>query len=168
LFRSETSEAALAGWLQADGFVGQYQTGTNTSLTAEFMTVTDEEYDWGQKHLSVVLPNVHQKVRTVPPADAKLVGRRIRLYGEALRPFVESWDLLARGHELRMPARLWTASNDAAPASLRSVFQADGYVTVQGGSSRVALAVISERWTEDIQILLLRLGIYARRLRKRE
>jgi ribonucleoside-diphosphate reductase alpha chain len=164
----ETSEAALAGWLQADGFVGQYQTGTNTSLTAEFMTVTDEEYDWVQQHLSVVLPNVHQKVRTFPTADAKLVGRRIRLYGEALRPFVESWDLLARGHELRVPARLWTASNEAVAAYLRSVFQADGYVTVQGGSSRVALAVISERWTEDLQILLLRLGIYARRLRKRE
>jgi ribonucleotide reductase alpha subunit len=164
----ETSEAALAGWLQADGFVGQYQTGTNTSLTAEFMTVTDEEYDWVQQHLSVVLPNVHQKVRTFPTADARLVGRRIRLYGEALRPFVESWDLLARGHELRVPARLWTASNEAVAAYLRSVFQADGYVTVQGGSSRVALAVISERWTEDLQILLLRLGIYARRLRKRE
>src|SRR5512132_1484276 len=28
----EVSEAALAGWLQADGFVGQYATGTNTSL----------------------------------------------------------------------------------------------------------------------------------------
>ena len=37
---------------------------------------------------------------------------------------------------------------------------------MQGGSGRVAFAVISERWTEDIQVLLLRLGIYSRRLRK--
>jgi ribonucleoside-diphosphate reductase alpha chain len=28
-------EAALAGWLQADGFVGPYEAGTNTSLTLE-------------------------------------------------------------------------------------------------------------------------------------
>src|SRR5207237_520758 len=32
----EISEAALAGWLQADGFVGRYEHGTNRSLTIEF------------------------------------------------------------------------------------------------------------------------------------
>ncbi len=37
------AEAALAGWLQADGFVGQYREGTNRSLTVEFMTVDDQE-----------------------------------------------------------------------------------------------------------------------------
>src|SRR5579863_3565349 len=33
------AEAALAGWLQADGFVGQYSEGANRSLTVEAMTV---------------------------------------------------------------------------------------------------------------------------------
>jgi ribonucleoside-diphosphate reductase alpha chain len=162
----EASEAALAGWLQADGFVGQYATGTNTSLTIEFETVTEEEHDWVQRHLQVVFPDVHQHVRTFETADTTLTGRRTRLYGEVLRPFVESWGLLGRRHDLRVPARLWNASNEAVAAYLCSIFQADGYVTVQGGSGRVALAVISERWTEDIQVLLLRLGIYSRRLRK--
>ncbi|MGH3907278.1 MAG: vitamin B12-dependent ribonucleotide reductase [Pseudonocardiaceae bacterium] len=37
-----TAEAALAGWLQSDGFVGQY-TGTNRSLTIEAMTVTEAD-----------------------------------------------------------------------------------------------------------------------------
>jgi ribonucleoside-diphosphate reductase alpha chain len=164
----EASEAALAGWLQADGFVGQYATGTNTALTIEFQTVTEEEHDWVQRHLQVVFPEAHQHVRTFETADTTLTGRRIRLYGEVLRPFVESWGLLGRRHELRVPARLWNASNEAVAAYLRSIFQADGYVTVQGGSGRVAFAVISERWTEDIQVLLLRLGIYSRRLRKSE
>ncbi len=162
----EASEAALAGWLQADGFVGQYKTGTNTSLTIEFQTATEEEYDWVQRHLQVVLPGVHQHVRAFKTQDARLVGRRVRLYGEVLRPFVESWGLLDRRHEMRVPARLWNASNEAVVAYLRSVFQADGYVTVRGGSGHVAVAVISERWTEDLQVLLLRLGIYSRRLRK--
>ncbi|HJU02457.1 MAG TPA: vitamin B12-dependent ribonucleotide reductase [Actinomycetes bacterium] len=164
----EASEAALAGWLQADGFVGQYATGTNTSLTIEFQTVTEEEHNWVQQHLQVVFPDVHRHVRTFETADATLTGRRTRLYGEVLRPFVESWGLLARRHDLRVPARLWNGSNEAVAAYLRSIFQADGYVTVQGGSGRVAFAVISERWTEDIQVLLLRLGIYSRRLRKAE
>src|SRR5205823_10624399 len=32
----DVSEAALAGWAQAHGLVGQYQHGTNRSLTVEF------------------------------------------------------------------------------------------------------------------------------------
>src|SRR5262245_47839417 len=164
----EAAEAALAGWLQADGFVGQYETGTNTSLTIEFMTVNEEEHDWVQRQLQVVFPDVHQHVRTFETADQGMVGRRIRLYGEVLRPFVEAWGLMARQHDMRVPDRLWTASNEVVAAYLRSVFQADGYVTVQGGSSRVAVGVISEAWTEDLQVLLLRLGIYSRRLRKGE
>jgi ribonucleoside-diphosphate reductase alpha chain len=164
----EAAEAALAGWLQADGSVGQDGTGTNTSLTIEFMTVNEDEYDWVQRQLQVVFPDVHQHVRTFETADQGMVGRRIRLYGEVLRPFVEAWGLMARQHDLRVPGRLWTASNEVVAAYLRSVFQADGYVTVQGGSSRVAVGVISEAWTEDLQVLLLRLGIYSRRLRKGE
>ena len=42
----EIAEAALAGWLQSDGFVGQYSSGTNRSLTIEAMTVTDAELAW--------------------------------------------------------------------------------------------------------------------------
>src|SRR5205807_164141 len=38
------AEAALAGWLQADGFVGQYSHGTNRSLTIEAMTVNADEH----------------------------------------------------------------------------------------------------------------------------
>jgi ribonucleotide reductase alpha subunit len=37
------SEAALAGWLQGDGFVGQYAHGTNRSLTVEAMTIDADE-----------------------------------------------------------------------------------------------------------------------------
>ena len=41
----DVAEAALAGWLQSDGFVGQYE-GTNRSLTIEAMTVTPAELEW--------------------------------------------------------------------------------------------------------------------------
>ena len=39
------AEAALAGWLQSDGFCGRYE-GTNRSLTIEAMTVNPDELDW--------------------------------------------------------------------------------------------------------------------------
>ena len=57
-------------------------------------------------------------------------------------------------------------------AYLRSIFQADGYVTVRHDNgyenSRIGFAVISERWTEDLQVLLNSIGIYSRRSRKEE
>ncbi len=166
------AEAALAGWLQADGFVGQYETGTNRSLTMEFQTANDDEYEWVIRNLDVALPDVHRNVSDVESQDETLNVRRIRLYGEVLRDFVERWELSSRGTDIRVPSRLWTASRDEISAYLRSIFQADGYVTVRrengNESARVAFAVIGERWTEDVQVLLNTLGIYSRRLRKHE
>ena len=92
----EASEAALAGWLQADGFVGQYATGTNTSLTIEFETVTEEEHDWVQRHLQVVFPDVHQHVRTFETADATLTGRRTGSMARS-SPVRGSWACSAGG-----------------------------------------------------------------------
>jgi ribonucleoside-diphosphate reductase alpha chain len=166
------AEAALAGWLQADGFVGQYETGTNRSLTIEFQVANDDELDWVVDNLDIALPDVHRHVRDVVSKDESLQVRRVRLYGEVLREFVERWELLARGCDIRVPTRLWTASHDEITAYLRSVFQADGYVTVrrENGqeSGRVGFAVIGERWTEDIQLLLNVIGIYSRRVHKHE
>jgi len=166
------AEAALAGWLQADGFVGQYDEGTNRSLTIEFQVANDAEYDWVVRNLDVALPDVHRHERAVELQDETLSYRKIRLYGEVLRDFVERWDLLRRGTEIRVPKQLWTASRDEISAYLRSVFQADGYISVRRESGfesgRVAFAVISERWAEDVQLLLNVLGIYSRRLRKAE
>ena len=168
--RVDRAEAALAGWLQADGFVGQYEDGTNTSLTIEFQVASDDEYAWVMENLDVALPDVHRKVRLADTQEVEV--RRIRLYGEVLRDFVERWELLARGTEIRVPSRLWTATHEEVCAYLRSVFQADGYMTVSrtGGyeNARIGFAVIGERWTEDLQILLNSIGIHSRRRRKSE
>ena len=166
--RVDVAEAALAGWLQADGFVGQYE-GTNRSLTIEFQVASDDEYEWVMENLNVVFPEVHCKVREADTQQVRV--RRIRMYGEVLREFVERWGLLTRGTEMRVPHRLFTASHDEIVAYLRSLFQADGYVTVRRDhyeNARVGFAVIGERWTEDVQILLGVLGIYSRRSHKIE
>jgi ribonucleoside-diphosphate reductase alpha chain len=167
-----TAEAALAGWLQADGFVGQYESGTNRSLTIEFQVANEDEYGWVSHNLAIALPDVHRHTREVVRDDSSVSCRRIRLYGEGLREFVERWELLARGTDIRVPNRLWTASHDEIAAYMRSVFQADGYVSVRresgNESGRIGFAVIGERWTEDIQLLLNVLGIYSRRTHKTE
>ncbi|HLF06250.1 MAG TPA: adenosylcobalamin-dependent ribonucleoside-diphosphate reductase, partial [Thermoplasmata archaeon] len=164
----EVSEAALAGWLQSDGFVGQYSTGSNRSLTLEFETVNDEEFAWVLRHLRVALPGLHFKSTFKKTMDRKLLYRRVRLYGEVVRQFVEKYDLLQRGLDIRVPRSLFSASEEVVKAYLRSVYQAEGYVSRNGNATRIGLATISERWMEDIQLLLLSLGIYSRRRRKFE
>ncbi len=94
--RVDVAEAALAGWLQADGFVGRYE-GTNRSLTIEFQVANDDEYDWVMENLDVVFPSVHRKVRDADTQHVRV--QRIRLYGEVLREFVERWGLLVRDRD---------------------------------------------------------------------
>src|SRR5256714_1858589 len=88
----EIAEAALAGWLQSDGFVGQYE-GTNRSLTIEAMTVTDAELAWVTESLDLLFAGVHRHERPVVTQDERLDCRRTRLYGEGLRDFGDRWDL---------------------------------------------------------------------------
>jgi ribonucleoside-diphosphate reductase alpha chain len=165
----DISEAALAGWLQADGFVGQYEGSTNSSLTIEFITVKQEEYKWIMEHLENVFPDIHCKVSEERSNDEDLTIKRIRLYGEKLRAFVERYDLMKRKLDIRVPKPIWKANNDVTAAYLKSLFQADGYMHLNGSTSaHLSFAVISKEWVREIQILLTRLGIYSRTRQKKE
>jgi ribonucleoside-diphosphate reductase alpha chain len=159
---AEIAEAALAGWLQSDGFVGQYSSGTNRSLTIEAMTVTSAELAWVTAALDRVFPDAHRHERSVETQDANLDCRRTRLYGECLRPFIERWSLLARGVDMQVPERLYDAPLPVVAAYLRSVFQAEGFVSARVASTVVEVDMIPERLIRGMQRLLLRFGIYSR------
>lgn len=159
------SEAALAGWIQADGFAEQYKTGTNRSLTLEFLTVNDEEKNWITQHLEIVFPDVHKKIRVVKTKLGTPITR-IRLYGEKIRWFIEKYDLLKRRDKIRAPEIIWRSKPEIIASYLKSVFQGEGYVSIRKAenyeSGRLAIATISKNWIHDIQILLYGLGIYSR------
>ena len=158
----EIAEAALAGWLQSDGFVGQYSSGTNRSLTIEAMTVTDAELAWVTSALSRVFPEVHSHERRVVTQSSELDCRRTRLYGETLRDFVTRWGLLTRGVDMVVPERLFTAPLPVVAAYLKSVFQAEGFVSARPASTVAEVDMISEQLIRGMQRLLLRFGIFAR------
>jgi ribonucleotide reductase alpha subunit len=158
----EIAEAALAGWLQSDGFVGQYESGTNRSLTIEAMTVTDAELAWVTDALDRVFPQAHRHERAVTTQDVKLDCRRTRLYGESLRPFAERWGLLPRGTDMVVPEQLYQVPLPVVAAYLRSVFQAEGFVSARAASTVVEVDMISEHLIRGMQRLLLRFGIFAR------
>ncbi|MDQ4132321.1 MAG: hypothetical protein M3179_03750, partial [Actinomycetota bacterium] len=157
----EIAEAALAGWMQSDGFVGQYD-GTNKALTIEAMTVTDAERSWVLDAIDAVFPGVHRHETLVPTLDTSLDCRRTRLYGKPLESFVERWGLRARGVDMVVPDRLFTAPLPVVAAYLRSLFQAEGYVSLRDRSALVGLAMISEPLVRGVQSLLLRFGIFSR------
>ncbi|HWW55111.1 MAG TPA: LAGLIDADG family homing endonuclease, partial [Acidimicrobiales bacterium] len=158
---SDVAEAALAGWLQSDGFVGQY-TGTNRSLTIEAMTVTADELAWVTEALDRVFPAVHRHERAVQTIDPSLDCRRTRLYGRELESFVAKWGLMARGVDMTVPEALYTAPLPVVAAYLRSLFQAEGYVSVRTTGAVVALDMISEGLVRGAQTLLARFGIFSR------
>ncbi|MGH3987466.1 MAG: vitamin B12-dependent ribonucleotide reductase, partial [Pseudonocardiaceae bacterium] len=158
----EQAEAALAGWMQSDGFVGQYASGTNRSLTMEAMTVTDAELAWVTSALDTVFPEAHRHERLVVTQSQELDCRRTRLYGTHLKPFIEQWGLMARGVEMQVPSHLYTAPLPVVSAYLRSVFQAEGFVSARTSSTVVEVDMISEKLIRGMQTLLLRFGVFAR------
>lgn len=163
---SDVVEAGLVGWLQGDGFVGQYTEGTNRSLTCEFMTINDDEHEFVLRGIARVFEGVHYNVRAVESQDDALTIRRVRLYGEKLRPFVEKYDLLGTASDRKVPAAVRRAGALAQAAYLRSVFQTDGTVRrrQRAGSktSDVVLTTISSDLASGVQALLLNHGIYSR------
>ena len=63
---------------------------------------------------------------------------------------------------MQVPARLFTAPIPVVAAYLRSVFQAEGFVSARQASTVVEVDMISEQLIRGMQRLLLRFGIYAR------
>lgn len=161
----DVDEAALVGWLQGDGFVGRYERGTNRGLTLEFMTIDKAEFNFVLERVLRVFDGVHYHVRSVETRTAGLDVRCIRLYGEALRPFVEKYELLRESEEWSVPKAIQSSGLQVLAAYLLALFQADGTVRLRSRASRTAdivLTTTSAPLALGIQALLLNLGVYAR------
>jgi replicative DNA helicase len=107
-----------------------------------------EERDWYQVYLSSTRTHTHGVHSPVREWLANL----------------EVWGL--RAHEKRIPERVFRQPSDAVTTFLRHLWASDGCVRMRGGSSpypAVYYATSSKRLARDVQSLLVRLGINARR-----
>ncbi|MCS6977382.1 MAG: hypothetical protein NZM31_10300, partial [Gemmatales bacterium] len=158
------AEAALAGWLQADGFVGQYEYGTNRSLTIEAMTIDEHERQYVGMLVGAVFPGVHSHERRTQTVAEHLDIRRLRMYGERLRSFVSRFDLLRRGGDMEVPAVIRRGGRRAIVAYLRALFQADGCVRIRRdrGTGDIVFGTTAPRLALGVSQLLANLGIYNR------
>jgi ribonucleoside-diphosphate reductase alpha chain len=161
---SAVIEAALAGWLQADGFVGEYKTGTNRRLTIEAMTINEAERSYVGSLASAVFGDARSHERTVEAQDPSLDVRRLRFYGENLRPFVERYNLLDRRLAMEVPQLVRTGGAKVVASYLRALFQADGGVRIreERKASDLVFGTISPRLATGVSELLNNLGIYNR------
>jgi ribonucleoside-diphosphate reductase alpha chain len=158
-------EAALVGWLQADGFVGQDGLGTEHSLAVEFTTIDKDELDFVVERIHRVFDGVHYHVRSIETRTPGLDLHRIRLYGERLRPFVDKYGLLRSSADHVVPPAILRAGREAQAAYLRALFQAQGSVRLRSywaGRADIALSSTSAGLAHGVQALLLNLGIYSR------
>jgi ribonucleoside-diphosphate reductase alpha chain len=161
----EVDEAALVGWLQADGFVGQDGLGTDHSLAVEFTTIDKDELDFIVERVHRVFDGVHYHVRSMETRTPGLDIHRIRLYGERLRPFVDKYGLLRSSADHVVPPMILRAGREAQAAYLRALFQAQGTVRLRSYWARLAditLSTTSAGLAQGVQALLLNLGVYSR------
>lgn len=160
------TEAALAGWLQGDGFVGQYKYRTNQSLIVESMTVNDDEHKYVGDLITNVFSGIHYHERKVSAQDPKLDIIRTRLYGKKLQPFVDKYGLMDRALERKVPDIIKRADQSVIISYLRALFQAEGCVRLRfrkdNSSSDIVFGTISPKLAVGVSQLLFSLGIYNR------
>ncbi len=98
-------------------------------------------------------------------------GRTQLIYRSGLYYFLRSLGINAPGMAKRVPASIWSAPREAVIGFLQGMFTADGTVNISSHSKScsVRLAASNKPLLEEVQVLLLNLGIVSRlRLRRPE
>ncbi|HEX8769744.1 MAG TPA: hypothetical protein VF711_03125, partial [Acidimicrobiales bacterium] len=130
--RQWVAEAALAGWLQADGFVRR-GTGRNETSSLELATVTAAEYHWVLDAVDAVsIPGLRWSEREDKSGVAK-DARRIALSAAGLPDFLDRWGLDLPTLDAEVPEQVFAAPTPVVTSYLRSLFQAEGFVSTRPG-----------------------------------
>ncbi|MGH9224166.1 MAG: LAGLIDADG family homing endonuclease [Acidimicrobiales bacterium] len=154
--RGGVAEAAVAGWIQAGGFVVDVR---GKGVAGGEVTVAGEaEEQWLRQSLATALPQLRAVSRRSPQPGVP--GVRLRLEGTGLAAFVQKWGLARTGAAASVPAGLFTAPLPVAAAYLRSMFQAEGWLSETG--SAIGLAMASEEVVRGVQSLLLRFDVFSK------
>jgi ribonucleoside-diphosphate reductase alpha chain len=152
----------VVGYILGDGYVRR-------SDTCDVVGVAVDERD---EAIVLALQERFKKWFGVAGNLAKRQGHyQIGFEGAAGTFFKELGINGARAHEKRVPESIFAAPRDAVIGFLRGLFSADGSVQVgkASGSCSIRLATSSKELAQDIQQLLLNMGIVSYiRLRRQE
>jgi ribonucleoside-diphosphate reductase alpha chain len=145
------------GWLLGDGYLREDGVGFFFSRQdfAQVAWLPDLLRDWfGDGSLQDTHPNTyHLHFKRIPAEFFQALG---------VKP--------AKATEKRVPESLFRAPREAVVGFLQGLFSADGSVQINPGKqdATVHLASSSKGLLQDVQLLLLNLGIYGRIHKRRE
>lgn len=146
-------EVSAVAYLLANGGCSTPSTNfsdDNPVLVREFRDIVDD--------LSV--PDVRQKKVGTSVLDPR--GKNatyLKVYG--MRAFVKKWDLNHLSKEKRVPAAFYGLSDEHTALFINRFWSSDGHITKARGALELVLS--SEGLINDLQFMLLRLGIHARK-----
>ena len=150
--------AELVGFHVGDGYAGTYNGITHFGVVA----ATAPEYS----RVSELFTNVFGAHTVTYKPEISNEYCIVRHDFNAVKPFIESFELGVGSRNVGVPARILEASKPAQRAFLRGLFQADGCVRQRTGDQRnsgdVVLTSVSHKLAHQVQTLLGTLGIYAR------
>ena len=144
----------VLGWLTGDGYLYRDQGKPRVG----FVFGCDE---------ADVLPVIRERIRRwfgVRGAVSTRNHTTTLLYGSTVATFFESLGVRAvKAREKRVPEALWRAPREAVVGFLQGLFTSDGTVnrTDAKKSCSIRLASSSKALLQDVQLLLLNLGIVA-------
>jgi len=149
-------EVSMVAYLLANGGCTQGINFTDDDpvLVAEFSALVDD--------LSV--PDVRKKVVGVREMDAR--GKKATyLSVRGMMPFVRKWGLDHLSKEKRVPAEFYGLSDEHVALFVNRFWASDGHINARVGALEMVLA--SEKLIDDLQFMLLRLGVQSRKKYKR-
>ncbi|MBZ0202268.1 MAG: adenosylcobalamin-dependent ribonucleoside-diphosphate reductase [Ignavibacteria bacterium] len=156
----DIDKAALAGWIIGDGYYGKYNKNRKTTLFGA-ITINDDEYNF----VTGLFESVFGTYKTVTRKQVNDLYRIVKLDSKIVDEFVQEYELDSKSHTAIVPERIFKGTKEEKAAFLKSLFQADGTVRVRKEDGRnsgdVVLTTSSEQLANDVQILLLSLGIYS-------
>ena len=156
----------LLGWMVGDGWTSEETPEGRTvpNYTAGLIFGGDEQPLAGE---------FRARLRHWTGLDGALVERSGRLqltYKSALYYFLRSLGINAPGEAKRVPDSIWKAPRTAVIGFLQGLFTADGTVNISAHrkTCSVRLAASNRPLLEEVQLLLLNLGIVSRLVLRRE
>jgi len=152
------------GWLVADGWTSQEApAGRSVCYSVGFLFGGDER---------PLAEGFRARLRHWTGMDGHLVerpGRWQLIYRSGMYYFLRSLGVTGPDERKRVPSSIWRAPREAVIGFLQGMFTADGTVNISAyrKTCSVRLASSDPVLLEEVQLLLLNLGIVSKRYRRR-
>ncbi len=149
----EAAKAALAGWISGDGIYSELNGGYISATTTN-----DEEYNF----VTGLFETIFGLYKTETGKGIK-AHRIIRSNTKTAVKFAKEYGLNVHPGILNISSKIFKGTKSEKTEFLKSLFQTDGGVRIKNEIDKgdVVLTVQSEQLANDVQILLLSLGIYS-------